>query len=240
MRERRVGITPRLATALEMLKGSCIVADVGCDHGKLAAALLQRGVCERVIASDISEPSLEKAKYLMHRIGLEERVDFRVGDGLHVLAHSECDAIAMLGMGGTLMREIMNACETPLMGAKSVVLQPMRAQRDIREYLYRNCFHITDDRIVYEHGRYYEILRAVPGTKKQDWPDTFPKEFFDVGYYAFTRREPNLSALCRQQLLQHRKRLKTAEGTDGEEKLTARICALQKILTQLDGEDYDN
>ena len=52
MRERRVGITPRLSAALDMLNGCQTAADVGCDHGKLTAALLQRGCCKNVIATD--------------------------------------------------------------------------------------------------------------------------------------------------------------------------------------------
>ena len=75
MNKRQVGITARLAAALELLNGSETVADVGCDHGKLAAALLQRGVCSRVVASDISEPSLQKGSELIRHIGLEEKVD---------------------------------------------------------------------------------------------------------------------------------------------------------------------
>lgn len=233
MIERRVNLTPRLLAALDLLSGSRVVADIGCDHGKLTAALLQRGVCSRVIATDISEPSLEKARSLIRYIGLADRVDFRVGDGLSVLRLNECDAITMLGMGGTLMRDILSTCETPLMGAKSVVLQPMRAQDDIREYLYRHGFQITDDRIVADHGRYYQVFRTIFCGMHDRWPESFPAGFFDVGYRSFEDHDPNLRSLCIQQLGQHQKRLKTAVGTDGEAVLEGKILALKQILKQL-------
>ena len=235
MNRRQVGITPRLSAALDLLNGSETVADVGSDHGKLAAALLQRGVCSRVVASDISEQSLQKGIELIRHIGLEEKVDFRVGDGLQVLAPGECDTIALLGMGGTLMCEILDTCDVPLMGAKAVVLQPMRAQRDIRSYLYRHDYRITDDRVIVDHGRYYQIFRAVPDTKRQELPESFPKDFFDVGFVSFEQHDPNLPALCRLQLSEHGKQMRNAKGTEGEEKLRVRMEALNAILAAYHG-----
>ena len=149
MSRRFVHITPRLAAAADMLKGYETVADVGCDHGRLTAALLQQNGCRKVIASDISDSSLEKARRLIAHIGLADRVSFCVGDGCSVLEPGECDAIAMLGMGGTLMCRILEACSVPLAGAKALVLQPMRAQDEIREYLYRKGYRTTDASIRY-------------------------------------------------------------------------------------------
>ena len=225
-----VALSPRLLAALSMLNGSRTVADIGSDHGRLAAALLQRGVCERVIATDISEPSLEKGRQLIRHIGLEDRVTFRVGDGLTVLALGECDALALMGMGGTLMCDMLEAVEEPFRGAASAVFQPMRAQSDIREYLYRRGYHITDDCVIAERERLYQIFRAIPERSVQPLPKGFPEGFFDVGYVSFANRDPNLPALCRQQLAQHEKQLRTAKGTDGEAKLAAKVAALQQIL----------
>ncbi len=228
--KRYVHLTPRLSAALAMLEGAKTVADIGCDHGRLSAALLQQGVCSRVVATDISEPSLEKAKRLLTRIGASDRVSFRLGDGLDVLRPDECDAIAMLGMGGTLMTQILERCDTPLNGARRIVLQPMRAQADIREYLYRNGYRITDDRIAEEHGRLYQIFCAVYENRTQPLPEGFPEGFFDVGFQSFAQRDPNLKALCEFQLLQHKKRIESARGTEGEAKLSFRIHALEQIL----------
>ena len=65
-----VHLRPRLSRALDMLRGSQTVADIGSDHGRLAVALLQQGAAERVIACDICAPSLEKARALCSRCGL--------------------------------------------------------------------------------------------------------------------------------------------------------------------------
>ena len=234
MRERYVHITPRLVAALEMLRGFDCIADIGCDHGRLTAAALQQGICSRVIATDISEPSLEKAKQLIDRIGLSASVSFRAGDGCRVLKPYECNAIAMLGMGGTLMCRILDACDIPLMGAKALILQPMRAQDEIRAYLHRSRFHVTDDRVVQDHGRLYQVFRAVPKDEPEPIPEGFPEDFYDVGYRSFGDRDPLLAALCRQQLACHFKMLKTAQGTEGEVLLQRKIGALEQILSQIE------
>lgn len=232
MSGRYVHITPRLSAALDLLCGSDAVADVGCDHGRLTAALLQSGVCRYVVASDISEPSLEKARALIGYIGKRDSVSFRVGDGLSVLSPGECDAIAILGMGGTLMCRILDACRTPLSGARFAVLQPMRAQDDIRRYLYANNYHVVDDRIVVDHGRYYQVLKAVPTEAPDRIPDAFPADFWDVGYKCFADRDPLLVPYCRYLLSIHDRMKRDAIGSEGEERLNRKISALQTIIEQ--------
>ena len=41
-----------------------VVADIGCDHGKIGTELLLHNYCKTCIFSDISEPSLNKARSL--------------------------------------------------------------------------------------------------------------------------------------------------------------------------------
>ena len=233
MKPRYVHLSPRLEAALELLKDSHTVADIGCDHGRLTAVLLQRQVCARVIASDISGKSLQKARDLIGYIGLSEFVSFRAGDGLSVFREGECDAIAILGMGGTLMARILDAAEAPLNGANSIVLQPMRAQSDIRSYLHQNCYRITDDRIVREGMRLYQILRAVPDHTVQPIPKDWPESFYEVGFVSYEKKDPLLTELIDAQLKQHTSRLKTAKGTPGEITLRKKIEALLQIRSLL-------
>ena len=142
-------------------------------------------------------------------------------------------AVVLAGMGGTLMTRMLDRCDIPINGAGCIVLQPMRAQADIRSYLYNNCYWIVDDRIVPERGRLYQIFRAEPNVTKQPIPEGFPHDFFDIGYRSFAQRDPYLAALCKFQHAQHQKQLKTAAGTEGESKLAFRIDALNRILNQL-------
>ena len=55
-----IRIDERLTAIATLIKGGT-VADVGCDHGKLGYYLVSTDRAERVIATDISAPSLQKA-----------------------------------------------------------------------------------------------------------------------------------------------------------------------------------
>ena len=54
----------RLGAVLDMLGTAETVWDVGCDHGRLACALLKNGAAEHVIATDISPASAAKAQQI--------------------------------------------------------------------------------------------------------------------------------------------------------------------------------
>lgn len=238
---RGIVLHPRLQIAGELLSGSRVIADIGCDHGRLCCALLQRDQTLRCIASDVSAPSLQKAETLGRRVGVSDRLLLRCGDGLSVLNNGEADAVALLGMGGTLMVQLLSACETPLMGAKKLVVQPMRAEADIRRYLYENGYHIEDDRVVEDAGRLYQVFSARPGVSgaRDAWPPDFPPDCFTVGYRAYLRREPLLAALVRRNLDQCLLRLAAARGTEGQVRLEKKAVQMQTILRHLEEDGYE-
>ena len=218
----------RLDCAIELLSGAQVVADVGCDHGRLCCALIQRNLAQRCIAIDISEPSLSKARRLIRKIGLDERVETRLGDGLQPLIAGEADAIAILGMGGTLMTEILDVTP-PLMGAKTCVLQPMRAAEDIRRWLYERNYPVLEDRVVLDAGRYYQMFTiGLPQDARIALPDGWPEDCFLLGYTAFSRREPLMKQLAERMLATTRRKLKTQHA----EALTRQAAQLEQILTQ--------
>ena len=90
----QVHLRPRLAVAAAYLSGAGTVADIGCDHGRLAVALLQQGAVRHVIASDLSADSLQKARALAARCNVgENALSFFVSDGLSHLTPGEADAL---------------------------------------------------------------------------------------------------------------------------------------------------
>ncbi len=216
----------RLDCAIELLSGASVVADVGCDHGRLSCALIQRNLVQRCIATDISEPSLSKARRLIVQIGLSDRIETRLGDGLSPLSAGEVDAIAILGMGGTLMAQILDI-DPPLMGADRCVLQPMRAAEDIRRWLYERYYPVLDDRVVLDSGRYYQIFSVgQPQSVRQALPQGWPEDCFQLGYAAFSRREALMKPLAERMLATTKRKLRTQRA----EALTQQAAQLEQIL----------
>ena len=205
----RIQPRERLSCAIELLSGANVVADVGCDHGRLSCALVQREIASKCIAIDVSAPSLGKAVRLARQVGVEDRVETRLGDGLAPLNTGEADALAILGMGGTLMARILDVVP-PLKGAKLCVLQPMRAAEDIRRWLFERNYPVLDDRVVREGGRLYQVFAvSAPQKERLKFPDGWPEGFFALGYAAFRRREPLFEALTVRMLATAERKLKT-------------------------------
>ena len=233
---RRIHLRPRLTAAAELLEtlpdGICI-ADIGCDHGRLSCGLMQRNPSWRCIAADVSAPSQEKARQLAAFTGLSDRVEIRCGDGLSVLREGEADAVVLCGMGGELIVDLLTKASFSLASVCRVVFQPMRGVEELRAWLYENNWHIEADRVVCDAGRLYQVFSARPpqqGEEKQPWPEAFPRDCFCLGYRAFETRDELFDAIARQQLEQVARRLKTAQGTRGEERLLVRSRELQMIL----------
>jgi tRNA (adenine22-N1)-methyltransferase len=223
---QRIHPRERLDCAIELLSGARVVADVGCDHGRLSCALIQRNIVSRCIAIDISEPSLEKAERLIRQIGLQERIETRLGDGLKPLTPLEADALAILGMGGTLMTEILDVTP-PLMGANRCVLQPMRGAEDIRRWLYARNYSILDDCVVFDAGRYYQVFSVgQPQNEPQALPIGWPEGCFLLGYTAFQKREPLMKPLAERMLATTRRKLRTQQA----DALKKQAAQLEQIL----------
>ncbi len=221
----------RLACAMEILRGADTVADIGCDHGRLSCALVQQNFAKRCIAVDISEPSLKKAEHLAARIGVSDCVETRLGDGLQPIQPGEADAIAILGVGGTLMARMLEAVGTPLNGANLCVLQPMRAVDDIRKWLFERNYPVLSDCIAFEGGRYYQVFSiAPPQSARQTLPGGWPEDCFFLGYKSFEEHDPLLKPMAKHMLSSVNRRLKTQQA----EELERQAAQLEQILNHLE------
>ena len=200
----------RLATIADMLGHFDTVADIGSDHGRLAVALLQQKNATRVIASDISALSLNKARELSANCGVEAQIDLRVADGLSGLTKGEADALVIAGMGGALIANILAASVEITRSAKRIVMQPMRGTEDLRFYLHHNGFRILDERIVREAGRYYQLIAACSG-EPEPIPAWFPQGVYTYGWVTAQKRDPMLLPLLLKNRAGHLKRLERAQ-----------------------------
>ena len=184
-----IRLSPRLACIASLIPPAECLADIGCDHGRLDAHLLQSGRAARVIASDISTVSVEKARSLLTKCGLSDRCSFRVGDGLSVLKAGEADVIVLAGLGGPEILDILSAPVNAF-----YVLQPQNLVPQVRQSLTQRGLFIEDEAICQDRGRYYEVMRLKAGEMRLN---ALEAEFGPVN---LTRRTPALRALQEQKL----------------------------------------
>jgi len=80
-----------IAEALEIGPGETVI-DVGCGSGVLSFVAARLGA-GRVIGCDLSGPAIEVAQDNAERLGLQDRVEFRVGDLLEPVRGEQADVI---------------------------------------------------------------------------------------------------------------------------------------------------
>lgn len=153
----------RLITIKNFVKENSIVADIGTDHGYIPGYLIENNISKKVIATDISKGSLDKAIEYIEKIGYKEYIDTRLGNGLEVLKPYEVDTVIIAGMGGLLIKDIIERDLEITKTINNFIFQPMGAAEELRKYLYENNFKIIDEKIIKEDGKYYEIIYANRG-----------------------------------------------------------------------------
>ena len=165
--------------------GNCdCCADIGSDHGRLGAFLLQNHRCSRVCLTDISDSSLEKARKLIALLGLEAQADFYVGDGALALER-EVDAAVIAGMGGETIAEILENSAGKLDSAR-LILQPNVAAAELRTRMNACGWKIVDEQLARDGRRIYLILAAERGDQSLNEEQT------EVGAVLLKKQPPLL------------------------------------------------
>ena len=181
-----IQLTPRLAAIANEIKKGETMADIGTDHGFLPVALWEQGICPRVILADVNQGPLDRAKSNAAASHPGVKFDCRLGDGLKVIQPGEVDVIAIAGMGGTLMTEILGEDIEKTWSYKKLILQPRKDIGELRYWIYNNCMSISNEQLVRE-GRYiWPILTVVPiekaclgdlGPERIEWE--YPRRLLD-------------------------------------------------------------
>ena len=160
-------LTERLEKVAALVPPSTSMADIGTDHGYLPLALLEAGKVERAIACDINEGPLQRARDHITSVGREKDIALRLGGGLSVLARGEVDGVVIAGMGGLMMRDILEADMDKAQALHWLVLQPQNHVADLKQYLSSHHFIICREDMAMEDRRLYEMMLVKPGSMKE-------------------------------------------------------------------------
>lgn len=176
---------PRMTALAKQVPLGARVADIGTDHGLLPFYLVKNQIAIKVIATDISEASLQKARDLCRDENLEDIIETRLGPGLKAIDPGEVDTIIIAGMGGVLIRDILKEGDGVLKSTSKLILQPMNAQGETRKWLAQNGWALTHEVLAKENGHIYEIMVGEPGCQKVRDPIQY-----DIGFKLIENRDP--------------------------------------------------
>ena len=156
-------ISKRLQNVVDTVEKNRLTADIGCDHGYTAIALVKKGIAENVLATDISEGSCQKAQNNITDARLNNRITVYCGNGLEPIKNQRPEAIVISGMGGTTMSEILLAYPEILKKAKQLILQPQKDIYKVRKLLYKYDFEILSENVFKDEGKIYFLINAKKG-----------------------------------------------------------------------------
>lgn len=156
-------LTPRLQKIYDAAAACGCTADIGTDHAYIPVCLTLSGKCKRAIACDIRRGPLDRAEKTISSYGAADLVQTRLGGGLTPLTPGESDAIIIAGMGGILIAQILAEGAAIAKSARQLILQPMTAVPELREYLISNGYKIEKEYLAREDNKIYNIISAAPG-----------------------------------------------------------------------------
>ncbi len=151
-------MTDRLSKIFELLPTADVFADIGCDHGYMAKAMLESGKAKRVIISDISAKCLQKAQTLLREEIASGRAESVVSNGFEKIG--ECDLALIAGMGGEEISDIISSAKIL---PKSLVLQPMKNPEKVRVKAVSLGYKIEIDFVFKSGGKFYDIMLLTKG-----------------------------------------------------------------------------
>lgn len=196
--------------------------DIGCDHAKLAIYLVQKDICKHVVAADINDGPIEKARLAVRTRtkkgeSLDSYIDVVKTDGLKGLEKYRCNCVFICGMGGETIVEILE--QSPYIKNRDTVyvFQPQSRDNLLRQYLLDEGFYITKELVMRDAGRLYTIFSCrYDGQKRKcDILDAF------FGEYALHEDKTMYAEklLRSEKYLKERLEAKCLSGADTEKEL---------------------
>ena len=203
------------------------VADIGCDHAYVSIWLLQNNIAAKVIALDVNEGPVNRAKENIRKYGFQEQIEVRLSNGTQNIELGEVDCLMIAGMGGMLIVDILTAKEDLTKSCQELVLQ---AQSDI--HIVRNCirnlgFVIVKEDMVKEDGKYYTAIHAI--NSNSDIPKE--KDLFDYyGKYLLENKNAVLLEMLKNLCEKYELALEQA-SVEGKNTLENKLHMIKEALS---------
>jgi tRNA (adenine22-N1)-methyltransferase len=177
----------RLDTIVSLVDTCDTVADIGTDHGFVPVKLIAEGRCDRVIATDLNRGPYEIASKFVEEKGLLNQIEVRLGNGLDPVNLKEVDTIIVAGMGGLLIKKIIEDGLKDISYHHTLILQPMNASDKLRKFLFNKNFRIVEESLSKEDTHFYEIIKAIKTEERVNVEDDV---FYEIGRPLIEKKHP--------------------------------------------------
>lgn len=159
--KENVILSARMQAVADMVSRGNTVCDVGCDHGYVSIYLVQQKIVPGVLAMDINEGPLKRAREHVEQAGLSGYITLRISDGLSAYRPGEAGTLICAGMGGRLMQRILEEEPEKTKAFQELILQPQSEIPAFRKFLRNAGYSITWEDMILEEDKFYPIIKAV-------------------------------------------------------------------------------
>ncbi len=220
----------RLVSVASLVRQGAVFADIGTDHAYLPLFLLEQGKILRAVCTDIAEGPLASARAHASGTAVLSHMTFVRTDGLDGMDGYGVTDIAICGMGGELIADILS--RAPFIKEPSIrlILQPMTKQEHLRRCLCAEGFDIFEERYSQAEGKFYVTFAAsYSGTVRQL---TFEESILGVGRIDGCTDAYRGYLLRKRQAFARAAEGKCRGGEDGEQDREA-VCIIDAKLAAL-------
>lgn len=200
-------LTPRLKCIADKVKRGSYPADIGTDHAYIPIYLIQNGICDRAVATDVRDGPLERAGVDIQNFKLWDKIKLRKGYGLAPVLGDDIDCAIMSGMGGYLICDILSSEKSKAEKIDYFIIQPMQFPERVREFLYNNGYHIYEEELVREDNKIYQVMCAEHGEETVD--DSI---HFEIGKRLIEYKDPLLPVFISSKMSETEKIIKNIES----------------------------
>ncbi|NLL31065.1 MAG: SAM-dependent methyltransferase [Clostridiales bacterium] len=228
-------LSKRLKFIIKNVDKTNVLADIGTDHGYIPLYAVKNKICKRAIATDINKLPLDKAKLNAILEGVDEELEFRLGNGLEPLKDKEANVVIIAGMGGNLIKEILEKSINKVNELDYLVLQPAQNPEVLREYLYNNGYEIIKEDLCLDEEIYYELFKV----KRKEGEDTkLDPIYYEVSPKLLMEKHPLLKDYLKLKIDSYKRVLEhineeTENAKIRKESINEKISLISNIINYL-------
>lgn len=157
-------ITKRLKEITNLIDYGKSVIDIGTDHGLVPLYLAKNNISDDILATDISEKSLQK---LESRLNSKEIIKTKVCDGFDGILIKENQVAVIAGMGAVTIIDIIKKNIDKVRKLDYVICEGNIGNEKLRYFLNENDFYIDRDFFIKDGRKHYDIIKFKNGKDRK-------------------------------------------------------------------------
>ena len=157
-----VRLSKRLLAVANFVEPHSFLADVGSDHAHLPIYLVQTNKIDYAQAIENKVGPFIRMKTNIESAGLSSKIFVSKSDGISEIM-DDVDTLSLCGLGGVLTYQILSSHLDKLDNIQTIIVDPHRDLKLVREKISSLGFYIDDETMIYEDKIYYSIVKFKRG-----------------------------------------------------------------------------